>query len=281
MSEQALEQAVQSPAEESTSNEQPSADQKAEQSGEKSAPSIGEVQPRDEQGRFAKVRASLAKAKYHSEYVQAVQAGAIQLTDDLDPQTWRAAREAQIRNGTAGITPPELPEEQGQQQGAKPGGTAQPELSPEVIKSFQAHDDFMGSLAAKMAVDPATRTAMTGFRGAVERGLNRDAVAYMGVLIAGTDNPHEVFQALGSNPDVIQTYSRLSPDGMAVCIKALSQEITKGKAVFQKPPKPAPPAPVGARAASSAFDVSDEKLSPEEWMQQRNRQVADRRKRGY
>jgi len=209
-----------------------------------------------------------------------VQAGAIQLTDDLDPQTWRAAREAQIRNGTAGITPPELPEEQGQQQGAKPGAT-EPELSPEVIKSFQAHDDFMGSLAAKMAVDPATRKAMEGFHGAVERGLNRDAVAYMGVLIAGTDNPHEVFQALGNNPDIIQTYARLSPNGMEMCIKALSQEITKGKAAFQKPPKPAPPNPVGARASSSPFDANDEKTSPEEWARQRNRQIADRRKAGY
>jgi len=240
------------------------------------------VEPnRDSQGRFTAVRKSLERdsfeqSKRKNEYLQQLAAGAVELRDDMTPDEWAAARTGQLQNKTQGIQPPE-PKEMASPEGAKP--TAEHELSPEEIKSFQAHDSFISSLAAKIAIDPEARAAMQGLQVAISRGANQDAISYMGVLIAGTENSYDVFQTLGKNPEVIETYCRLSPHGMATCIQALSQQLSQAKAALQKPPKPAPPAPVGARAASSGFDVNDESTEPEEWARQRNKQIADRRKR--
>jgi len=291
-----VEQGAGSPIEETPSFEQFSADRKggkvdAVKDGDKMSPGGNQwdgeknefVNPvaRDDKGRFAKVRESLAKAKWSSEYVQAVQNGAIQPSEEMDASTWIAARNGQIRAQTQGITAPDLPPEPSPQaQGTKPAG-AGPELSPEEIKGFEAHEAFMGSLAAKIAVDPETQKAMEGLGKAIERGANRDAIAYMGVLISRTDNPHEVFQALGQNPDAIKTYCSLEPQAMAMCIRSLSQQLTQAKAALQKPPKPKPPEPVGARQATTGFDVNDDNTDADTWMRERWKGVREKKRGGY
>lgn len=236
---------------------------------------------RDEGGRFSKVRESLAQSQSKAEYVKAVLEGAIQPDERMDPDTWAAARNAQIRSQSGRITPPNLGEETGA--GAKTAGAPVVELSPADVKHFQDHDAMLAGIAAKAAVDGETQGALEGFKTAVVNGVPGYAVDYLGHCIAECGaNAHGVFLALGKNPDAVAMYSQMPPEGMRRAVLALSREIAQnsGKARQTSQTKaPAPPDPVGARATATAFDVNDEKTDPEEWARQRNEQVGKRRGR--
>jgi hypothetical protein len=196
---------------------------------------------RDEKGRFAKVRESLALSQKKSAFVRDVLDGVVEPDEAHDPETWRAAREAQLARGTHKITPPDFPEEEkAGKSAAGDGKTGQQELSPEEIKHFEAHDTFLSSVAAKIAVDPDTKTALEGFQQAADKGATYQAIAYLGHVISDTPNAHEVFMALGKNPDAIAMYTtRLSPQGMAQAVQELSRQIAaRSSEVVQKPSKP-------------------------------------------
>jgi hypothetical protein len=241
---------------------------------------------RDDQGRFAKVKESLAKALQKGEYVRALQQGAVQPSEEMDADTWVAARNAQIKHGTDRITPPELSSEENPESGkaaeAKPSGEpAEQQLTPEEITEIEGHQAFMSAVAAKVAFDPETKAAIEGFREAYDKGTAPGAINYMSLVISGTPNPHEVFQALGKNPEAIAMYSSLSPHAMQQVIQAVSKEIASKQAAAQvhaRPPKPQPPTPVGARQATSHFDVNDESTDVHEWARQRTKQLAERRR---
>lgn len=235
---------------------------------------------RDEQGRFAKVRESLAQSEKKSRYVKAVLEGTVQPDESMDTDTWAAARNAQIRNETDRITPPDFGTER-PADGAEIAKTpaAERQLSPEETKHFESHDSMLANIAAKAAVDPETRNALTGFRDAVQlQGVPTEAVDYLGHCVADTANAHEVFLALGKNPDAVVMYSQLHPQAMQRAILQLSREIAQAAAAVNKPapPKPKPPEPVGARATANAFDVNDDTMDSDEWARNRNRQLAER-----
>src|SRR5689334_2386629 len=60
---------------------------------------------RDKQGRFTKV---LENWKEEADFARAVNDGMVTPSDDMDPDTWLAARRAQIKNG-ARVTMPQDP----------------------------------------------------------------------------------------------------------------------------------------------------------------------------
>jgi hypothetical protein len=236
---------------------------------------------RDGKGRFQAVRESLERSQKRSDYVRSVLEGGVEPDEStMDADTWAAARNAQIARGTNRITAPEFPAERSAD-GATANNTAEQELTPAEQAHFEAHDSFMSSVAAKIAIDPETRTARDGFAAALEKGTAPEAMKYLGHCIADTDNPHEVFLALGKNPEAVDLYSRLKPEGMRSAVLALSRELasrnTHAKAA--PAPKPKPPDPVGARASATAFDVNDESIDADTWARQRNEQLAKRWRR--
>jgi hypothetical protein len=235
---------------------------------------------RDGKARFQAVRESLERSQKRSDYVRSVLEGAIEPNEEMSAETWAAARNAQIARGTNRITAPEFPAERSAD-GATANNTAEQELTPAEQAHFEAHDSFMSSVAAKIAIDPETRTARDGFAAALEKGTAPEAMKYLGHCIADTDNPHEVFLALGKNPEAVDLYSRLKPEGMRSAVLALSRELasrnTHAKAA--PAPKPKPPDPVGARASATAFDVNDESIDADTWARQRNEQLAKRWRR--
>lgn len=95
---------------------------------------------------------------------------------------------------------------------------------------------------------------------------------------------------VGSDPDELKKFIALAERDPRAAIgkvfeyeRGIQEELTprddKGKFVAPAPKKtsaPKPPSTVGA-GSSKAFDVSDESLSPEEWMRKRNSDVAKRR----
>ena len=240
---------------------------------------------RDGQGRFAKVRESLEKSQQKSTYVRAVLEGAVEPDEKtMDADTWAAARNAQIERGTNKITPPDFPTEK---TGAEKTGTAtttetatdEPQLSPEEVKHFEAHDSMLANFAAKIAIDTEMRTAVNELKTAVTHGgMPEVAMNYLGHCIADVQNPYEVFLALGRNPEAAVMYAQMGPHGMRRAILELSRELaqnSRSKATAPSaPPKPAPPEPVGARATATAFDLTDEKIpepfvnmfGPDYWM---------------
>lgn len=98
---------------------------------------------------------------------------------------------------------------------------------------------------------------------------------------------------VGSDPDELKKFIRLAESNPRAAIgkvfeyeRAISEEFSKdstvrddkGKFTTPEPKKttaPKPPATVGG-GSSKAFDVSDESLSPEEWMRKRTDQVSRR-----
>ena len=230
-------------------------------------------QERDKAGRFSALTQSLQRdafeqSKRRQEWLQMLESGAVEPSEQLSANEWAKARNAQIANRTQNIQAPDAPKEA---HAAKPESTAQ-ELSPEEIKHFENHETFISTLAAKMAVDAETRDAVTGLRNS---GMPQAAIVVMGHAIADVENPHEVVLALGKAPEVAAMYSQLSPQGMHAAIRALSEQLKQQAqvAATPKPAKPAPPAPVGARAASVAFDVNDDKTDISTWMKERHKQV--------
>ena len=94
---------------------------------------------------------------------------------------------------------------------------------------------------------------------------------------------------VGSDPDELKKFISLAQTNPRAAIgkvfeyeRGIREELSndgddKGKkAPEKKTNAPKPPSPVGG-ASSRAFDVSDESLSPEEWMRKRNSDLAKRR----
>jgi hypothetical protein len=99
-----------------------------------------------------------------------------------------------------------------------------------------------------------------------------------------TDDPHEVTYYLAKNRDEFRRFASLTPaqavkEAIKLDVKLAIQPATPAPDKTPAKPKPAPPAPVGARASSSAFDVNDESMDPDEWARNRNKQLAERRGR--
>ncbi len=236
---------------------------------------------RDERGRFAKVRENLERAREAGDYIRGIHDGTIPPTDDMDGDTWRAAREAQLRNGSDKITVPDFGPSK-PAEGTPKAAAEEAPLTPEQEKHFESHETFKAKLCARMVTDPKMQVATTGFQVAADHmGVPREAIDYLGHVLADTDNGYEIFLALGDNPDAIAMLARLHPLEMQRSILQLSREMSQQQQQDPKKPKtaaPPPPDPVGARATATAFDVNDDKMSSEEWSRKRTEQ---RRKAGH
>jgi hypothetical protein len=232
--------------------------------------------PRDGAGRFSKI---LSSWKEDAEYREAVLGGAVAPSDEMDPETWRAARLAQIEHGTSKIT---APEPEGKPEGekveaAKPSGDEQkndqqeaepflPSDHPHFVRAKQA-EDWYPDLAAVVAAVPFP----------VSRGTGR--------AIAELDNSADVLYALCKNPQLFAALETLSPNQRVEELSRLSNNIARRSATSEdgerkSAPKAAekyaPIEPVGARATARAFDVNDESLSPSEWRKKREEQIRRR-----
>jgi hypothetical protein len=99
------------------------------------------------------------------------------------------------------------------------------------------------------------------------------------------EDPHGMTYYLAKNRDEFRRLAALSPPEALRAVLRLDVKLssaTNAPAPDKKPepiPKPRPPEPVGARATATAFDVTDEKLDPDEWARQRNAELAKRRGR--
>jgi len=235
--------------------------------------------PRDDQGRFAKVRESLARSEKRSTYVKAVLEGVVEPDEStMDADTWAAARNAQIARGSNRITPPEFPDAKtGNEAEGGEQALAEEPLTPEQIKHNEAHEALHTRILAKLEA-PEVKQLTKAMEYAVERGATPHYFDVLGNLAADCENSEAVLYHLGENPEKMAAFSFLTADKLKGVIRTLSQQL----GAQQKPaapPKPKPPNPVGARAASSAFDVNDESTDPDEWARQRNEQLAKRGRR--
>jgi hypothetical protein len=111
-------------------------------------------------------------------------------------------------------------------------------------------------------------------------------------VFAGSDLFIDLCYVVGSDPDELKQFVALAQSNPRAAIgkvfeyeRGIREELSKprdDKGKFTAAPEtkktsaPKPPSPVGG-GSSRAFDVSDESLSPEEWMRQRNKQL-ERRK---
>jgi hypothetical protein len=235
---------------------------------------VAPTPPRDERGRFASVRDRLARMERKDSYLQAMDRGAVDPSDDMSPEEWSRARAAQIRNNSAGINPPVVPDDK-PADGAE-GEEAEPELTPEQIKHNEAHEELHTRLLAKLEA-PEVKQLTKAMEYAVERGATPYFFDTIGNLAADLENSEAVLYHLGENPDKLAAFSFLTPDKLKSVIRTLSQQL----GAQQKPaePKPKPPNPVGARASAKAFDVNDESTDIDTWRRQREKQLYGRERR--
>jgi hypothetical protein len=108
------------------------------------------------------------------------------------------------------------------------------------------------------------------------------------VMLAGSDVLPELLYTIGSDPATLKEVERLSKSNPTQAMRYIAtlevgirQELAAESEIEAPEPRktsaPKPPAPV-ERGNSRAFDVSDDSLSPEEWMRKRNAQVARRQR---
>ena len=100
------------------------------------------------------------------------------------------------------------------------------------------------------------------------------------VYTIGTDDKtmKELERLARTNPTQAIRYIATLEAGIRQELAADDEEVVEEKAPEPKKTKaPPPPSPVTG-ASSRGFDVSDDSLSAEEWMRQRNRQIAQRGK---
>jgi hypothetical protein len=236
--------------------------------------------PRNEQGRFAKVRESLERSQKRSTYVKAVLEGAVEPDEHtMDADTWAAARNAQIARGTNSITPPEFPDENAGD-GAEGGENAIREepLTPEQIKHNEAHQELHTRLVVRLE-SPEVQQLQRALHFATEKGATPFFLDSLGHIVSDHDNGEEILFHLGANQEKLAAYSLLSKGQLEGVIRGLSRELSTRKTQTVQAPKPKPPDPVSTRASSSAFDVHDESTDPETWARQRNEQVSKRGRR--
>jgi hypothetical protein len=97
-----------------------------------------------------------------------------------------------------------------------------------------------------------------------------------------TEDPHAIAYHLAKNRDEYRRFVALSPaQALREVLKLEIKLQTPAPAPVVKPApkaaeKYAPIEPVGARAVSKAFDVTDESLSADEWRKKRDEQIAKR-----
>ncbi|MFL6306894.1 MAG: hypothetical protein ACJ72H_25460 [Candidatus Sulfotelmatobacter sp.] len=233
--------------------------------------------PRNEQGRFAKVRESLERSQKRSTYVKAVLEGAVEPDENtMDADTWAAARNAQIARGTSKITAPEFPAEKTGDE-AEGAETQAVELTPAEIAHNSAHEELNVRLLARLETKEVKQLTS-----AMEFAARAGATPYffdqLGHIAADHDNREAVLFHLGQNPEKLAAYSRLAPDQLKNVVHVLSQQLGAQEKAAAHPPKPKPPDPVGARASSTAFDVNDESIDADTWARQRNESLAKRRR---
>jgi hypothetical protein len=107
-------------------------------------------------------------------------------------------------------------------------------------------------------------------------------------VFAGSDMFIDLCYVVGSDPDELQKFVKLAETNPRAAIgkvfeyeRGIKEELAKstdgGKAPEpKKTSAPKPPSPVGG-GSTRAFDVSDESLSPEEWMRKRNSELEKRK----
>ncbi|MGB9072734.1 MAG: hypothetical protein WCC22_08680 [Terriglobales bacterium] len=235
---------------------------------------------RDEQGRFTAVRERLAQSQKKSEYVKAVLSGTIEPTEQMDADTWGAARNASIAMGASKITAPNFDTEKPADGGETAAETpvAEP-LSPEQVAHNAAHQEMLTKIWVRLD-EPEVSGLKNAMTQAFEMGATPLFFNDVGHFAADHPNGEDVLFHLGAHPEKLAAYSLLTKDQLANTIGALSHELSaRGKrSQTNQTRAPAPPEPVGARATATAFDVSDEKISADEWARQRNEQLAKRRR---
>jgi hypothetical protein len=233
--------------------------------------------PRDDQGRFARIRANLAKANQKTEFLTALEKGAVEPSDDMEPELWARARNNQLRNRTAGIEMPELPAEKTGDEAEGAGDAQAVELTPAEIAHNSAHEDLNVRLLARYET-PEVKQLTSAMEYAAQRGATPYFFDQLGHIAADHENREAVLLHLGQNPEKLAAYSHLAPVQLKNVVHVLSQQL----GAQQKPtapPKPKPPDPVGARAATTAFDVNDESIDADTWARQRNESLAKRGRR--
>lgn len=106
-------------------------------------------------------------------------------------------------------------------------------------------------------------------------------------VFAGSDLFTDLCYVVGSDPEELKKFLSVANSNPRAAIakvfeyeRGIREELSgKDEKQAPEPTKtsaPKPPSPVGG-ASSRAFDVSDESLSPEEWMRKRNADLAKRR----
>jgi hypothetical protein len=226
-------------------------------------------------GRFAKVRESLAQSERKSRYVAAVLAGTVAPTEEMDADSWAAARNAQVRAQADKITPPDFGE--GEERSADGAGTpAEAQLTAEQIAHNAADQALQTRLRVRLEA-PEVKSLVGAMATAAQRGATPFFFDELGHFAADHDNGEQILFHLGANPEKLTAYSFMTRDQLKDIVRGLSRELAAGEKRIA--PKPKPPEPVGARATASAFDVSDENSDPEVWARERNKQVAARRRR--
>jgi hypothetical protein len=98
------------------------------------------------------------------------------------------------------------------------------------------------------------------------------------------EDPLGLTYHLAKNREEFRRLAALSPQETLREVLKLDFKLGAAKSLpapakTEPTPKPKPPEPVGGRATSSAFDVTDEKMDADDWARQRNKQLAERRNR--
>jgi hypothetical protein len=245
----------------------------------KETPAITET-PRDGAGRFSKI---LSSWKEDAQYREAVLGGAVAPSDEMDADTWRAARLAQIEHGTSKITAPEA---EGKPEGekieaAKPSGDEQKNDQQVEERPLPPEHEHWNR-------DKVARTWYRDFDATVN-SVPFSVSPGTGLAIAELPNSADVLYALSKNHELLAALDTLPPNRRVGELAKISNIIAYGTptapkdAHEQSAPKAAekyaPIEPVGARAPARAFDVNDESLSPSEWRKKRDEQIRKQEQR--
>lgn len=138
-------------------------------------------------------------------------------------------------------------------------------LTTSEAKAVKAHSDYQTEVEA----------LYEDIRNDEEPKFRDDIIA---TIAEESEDPHELTYYLAKNRAEFRRIAALEPHQVLREVLKLELRMQAAPAPDKKPaePKPKPPAPVGARATSSAFDVNDTSLSPDEWARQRNEQLSKR-----
>src|ERR1035438_7330462 len=197
-------------------------------------------------GRFAKVRESLAQSERKSKYVAAVLAGTVQPDESMDPDTWAAARNAQVRAQADKITPPDF----GERSADGSETPAEPQLTAEQNEHNEADQALQTRLRVRLEA-PEVKGLIGAMATAAQKGATPLFFDELGHFAADHENAEEILFHLGRNPEKLTAYSYMTREQLKDIVRGLSRELAAGEKRIA--PKPKPPEPVGARATQAAF----------------------------